>query len=132
MINWYEEAQRLLTQEGEAENLSRAAGIEPIRAIVKYKGREYMASLAYMDPKYTEVVILSKQSNPMKRELSDAIKNLDGTRAILRADDSLDLSGPKHTLRRLESRLTNLTTEQIMYELTHPTTVILVGPRKVY
>jgi glutamine synthetase adenylyltransferase len=63
---------------------------------------------------------LSKNSKPVEEELYNAIKRNDPGRLELLADDSVDLEGSYHVLRKLENRLVSMTPEQTNYALSHP------------
>ena len=124
--NWKQVAKQLLM----SEKLT-AAYLQPppIRVLVEWRQGVYIGHIQIIVPDYSkEIVALGKTSNPVLGGLVTAIKELDKERINLRADDSLDLSGRNHVLRRLEDRLTIMTPPQTQYMLRHPPKIYEMPP----
>lgn len=93
----------------------------PIDVMVEWRNGMYIGHIQIIVPDYSpEIVSLSKCSNLLHDDLVDAIKKLDRNRLNLVADECLDLTGRNHLLRRLENRLTVLTSEQTRYMSAYP------------
>lgn len=115
---WERVAKELLHQEKSRKSLNYP---EPVGALIEWRGNTYIGHVQEIVPDYSkEIVALSKTSFPLPGELVDAIRKLDANRLELHADDSLDLGGRQHVLRRLEGRLTYMTPQQTRYMLEHP------------
>ncbi|MBI4170223.1 MAG: hypothetical protein HY514_00875 [Candidatus Aenigmarchaeota archaeon] len=81
--------------------------------LVEWQRDTYLACIKEIAPAYSrEVVLLRKGPDPMPDELIDAIIEKDPERLQLYADDSLNLNGAQHVLRRLGNVLACLTREQ--------------------
>ena len=72
-------------------------------------------------PKFAkEIVLLSKSSDPIDSDLANATRKLDRERIELRADNSLDLDGRQHVVRKLGNKITFMSSEQTKYIVDHP------------
>ncbi len=119
---WEAIAKRLLNLEKER---SRYFYPKAIKVLVKWRNGVYFGHLQEIAPEYSrEIVHLSKTSNPLQEGLAEAIKKLDSERSEFYADESLDLEGRQHILRRLENRLLKMTPEQTKYMHEHPCDII--------
>ncbi len=97
----------------------------PTGVMVSWKNGIYIGQIQIIVPDYSpEIVALSKSSKPLMDLIVGAIMKLDKDRTNLVADDSLDLTGRQHVLRRLENRLTMMTPEQTEYIMRNPPQVI--------
>lgn len=120
-INWEEVAKSLLQQE---ELLKSVNYPKPISILVEWKDNVYIGSIQEIVPESSkEIVVLSKSSSPLPNDLVNAIRKLDKERLELYADDSLDLDGRQHILRRLEDRLVHMMQEQTIYMMKHMPTI---------
>jgi hypothetical protein len=91
----------------------RAKSLEPVT--IYWRGSVYVGHVQEIAPEYSEeIVFLSKSFKPVAQKFVDAIKK-DPDRIDLHADDSLELIGRYHVVRRLGNRLTSLTLEQAKY-----------------
>lgn len=116
-INWEEIAKNLLEQEKLAKQYNYP---KPISAIIIWKGKSYIGSIQEIAPVLSkEIVLLSKSSSSLDKELIKAIKKLDKERLELLADDTIDLEGRQHVLRRLDNKLVYMTPEQTKYMMEH-------------
>ncbi|RLI88239.1 MAG: hypothetical protein DRO98_03390 [Archaeoglobales archaeon] len=85
-------------------------------AMINWKGEVYVGHIKEIAPEHSEeIIFLSKTFNPLSDELADTIRDLHPDIIDLHADDSLNLIGRYHVVRRLGSRLTHLTLEQEEY-----------------
>ena len=92
--------------------------------IVRWRNELYVEGIQEIAQAYSpEIVLLSKTGYQLP-ELGEAIKRLDPERLELLADDSLDIRGRYHILRRLESRLTLMTPEQTKYVAEDPLEIV--------
>lgn len=117
-MTWEGVAREVLQQEKSRKPLNYP---EPAGALIEWQDNTYIGHIQEIVPDYSkEIVALSKTSFPLPNELVEAIRKLDAKRLELHADDSLDLSGRQHVLRRVEGRLTHMTPKQTEYMLEHP------------
>ena len=105
--------------------ISRAKAIPNVPdcalVLLNWRQHEYFGSLQEIAPNYSrEIILLNKTSEPVMPELTHAIKGIEPSILIIKADNELDLEGRTHVLRRLESRLTKMTAEQTEYIMNHP------------
>lgn len=120
-INLEDVAKSILRQE---ELLKPANYPKSTGAIIEWKDDMYIGSIQEIVPDFSkEIVVLSKSSSPLPNDLISAIKKLDRKRLELCADDSLDLDGRQHILRRVENRLVHMTQEQTIYVMKHLPTI---------
>jgi DNA polymerase elongation subunit (family B) len=97
-----------------SENNWRIKSLEP--ATIQWRGNIYVGHVQEIAPEYSEeIVFLSKSFKPVAQKFVDTIKELDPDRVYLHADDSLELTGRYHLVRKLGNRLTSLTLEQARY-----------------
>ncbi len=124
-INWEDIAKNLLEQ----ERLTRQYNYpEPVSIIIIWKGNNYIGSIQKIVPGFSkEIVLLSKSSSHLNQELVSAIKKLDKERLELYADDTIDLEGRQHVLRRLDNKLVYMTTEQTKYMVEHLPDIIEIS-----
>lgn len=109
-INWEEMAKYILEKEKILEYRNCPA---PIRVLIRWKNDIYIGSIQYIEPEYSkQIVLLSKSTYKLPGELVNTIRKLDNERLELDAEESLDLSGRQHIVRRLENRLMYMTSEQ--------------------
>ena len=81
----------------------------------------YVGGIQEIAPEYSpEIVLLSKSDRQLPGLLIESIKRLGTERLELLADDSLDLNGRFHVLRRLENKLVLMTPEQTEYIAKNP------------
>lgn len=116
--NWDDIAKYILEQEKSLKyyNYPESTGI-----IVRWKSHVYIGSVQEIVPEFSkEIVLLSKSGYILPDDLINVIKKLDKERLELDADNSLDLIGRQHILRRLGNRLTYMTSEQTKYMIEHP------------
>lgn len=93
---------------------------EPVDALVEWMAGIYIGWVQEIAPEYSkEIVLLSKNSNPLNSDFLSAIRKLDPNRIYLIADDSINLDGTQHLLRRLQNKLTYMTPEQTKYMSEH-------------
>lgn len=120
--SWEEMARSILEQ----EKLLRSRNYpEPIGVIVKWDNISYIGSIQEIIPGFSkEIILLSKSRYILPDKLMSAIRELDKERLELIADNSLDLTGRQHILRRLDNRLMNMTEEQTKYMIEHPPDVL--------
>ena len=117
-INLVDIARKLLERE---KSMDEHCIPKPIRAIITWRNDTYIGHIQEIYPEYSaEIVALNKSSDPLPEGLVAAIKELDTGRLNLHSDNSLDLSGRQHLLRRLEDRLTIMTPNQIRYVTENP------------
>lgn len=113
MDKWEEVARNLLESERQARRYNVP---EPLGVVLTWGNGQYIGSLQEIALNYSkEIVLLSKSSKPMQTPLVEAIRKLDQSRLEVTADQTLDLVGRQHVLRRLENNLTNMTPEQTEY-----------------
>lgn len=116
-IDWEVIAENLLEQE---KMLSVYNFPKPISVLVTWKNGVYIGSIQIVAPRFSEeIVVLSKSTDKLPEDLVNAIRKLDDKRVELVADDSLDLCGRQHILRRLEDKLVQMTFEQTRYMTEH-------------
>ncbi len=117
MADWERIARNLLACE--KRNIRNAQ--PEIRGItIHWQLDTYLAGVQEIVPEYsTEIVYLQKSGDALPDELIDEINKLHPERLELYADDSLDLKGAEHVLRRVGSVLTFLTPEQSKYFTTY-------------
>lgn len=116
--NWKDMAKSLLQYE---KSIKTMIYPEPIRAIITWKNDIYIGHIQEIVPEFSkEVVVLSKSSNPLQKELIEEIRKLDKERIELYVDDNLDLEGRQHIIRRLDNRLTYMTRQQTEYMIENP------------
>lgn len=128
-INWDEIAKNILRQE---ESIKPYISLEQINVLVTWRKNVYIGSIQLINEKFSsEIILLSKSSSPLYKELVDAIRKLDKGRIELCADDLLDLDGRQHILRRLENRLTFMTKEQTKYMVENPIMVSEIEINKI-
>lgn len=116
ILNKYEQAAKKLL---ELEKTKRVAfKPEPAGVLVVWHGHTYIGSILVISPEFSdEIVALNKSTTAIPTEFEIAIRKLDPGRICLAADDSLDLTGRLHLLRRVENRLTIMTPDQTVYML---------------
>lgn len=120
--NWKQVAQRFLEQERE---IAKHCVLSPTGVVVSWRNEQYIGQIQEIAPEYSkEIVDLSKSSRPVESSLVEAIKELDSGRLLLTADNSLDLTDRQHILRRLNNRLTYLTSDQTQYMAGSPIRVV--------
>lgn len=108
--NWEEVAKNMLEQE---KMLNIYNYPTPISVLITWKGGIYIGSIQEVSPEFSdEIVVLSKSSAKLPDDLVKAIRRLDSERLELVAEDSLDLRGRQHILRRLGDELVYMTSEQ--------------------
>ena len=111
--DWKKAAARLLQDE---EVMKKYLRPTPESIMIEWRNGVYIAQLQVIIPEFSpEIVVLSKPSHTMKRELVDAIYEMQPDRTTIQAEDVLDLEGSTHVVRRLENRLTVMTEEQTQY-----------------
>lgn len=111
--NWEEIAKSILEKE---ETLKTWNYPLPISVLITWKSGVYIGSIQEASPEFPdEIVLLSKSSYKLPDDLVNAIRKLDDKRLEFGADESLDLSGRQHILRRVENRLVYMTSEQTKY-----------------
>ncbi len=116
--NWEPVAREFLEQERLKKPLMHP---EPISVLIKWRDYTYVGGIQVIAPEFSkEIVVLSMSTYPLPIYFADAIRKLDHGRLELTADDKLDLIGRQHVLRRVENRLTHMTTDQTAYMLLHP------------
>lgn len=116
-INWEEMAKHILKKE---EIMKICNYPVPTPALLMYKNDVYICSIQEVEPEFSnEIVLLSKSSDRLPDGLVVAIRRLDDKRLELEAEDSLDLEGRQHVLRRLENRLLYMTYEQTEHMAEH-------------
>lgn len=121
-INWDDIAKSLLEQERLARRYNYP---EPIGVIIIWKGNNYIGSVQEIVPGFSkEIVLLSKSSSSLDKELVSTIKKLDKERLELYADHTIDLEGRQHVLRRLDNKLVYMTIEQTKYMVEHLPNII--------
>lgn len=120
--DWYQVARNYLTQ----EKRSSSRNIPPtIVALIEWKGQTYVGGIQEVAPEYSkEIVLLSKSSHPIPKELKNAIAELDKDRLSLSAGTMLDLEGRLHVLRRVGDRLQQMTAGQMHYMERQPKTIV--------
>lgn len=92
----------------------------PIHVLITWKDCVYIGSIQDVVPEFSdEIVLLSKSSYKLPDNLVNAIRKLDDKRLELGADESLDLNGRQHVLRRVENRLVFMTSEQTEHIVEH-------------
>lgn len=124
-INWEDIAKNLLEQERLARQYNYP---EPIGVIIVWKSDSYIGSIQEIVPGFSkEIILLSKSSSPLNQELISAIKKLDKERLELYVDDTIDLEGRQHVLRRLDNKLVYMTTEQTRYMVDHLPSVVEIS-----
>jgi hypothetical protein len=116
--DWNKLANYILDEEAKVWGLTEP----PITGILlRWRVNGYTGGIQVIYPQFSrEIAFLSKTSKPVEEELYNAIKRNDPGRVELIADDSIDLEGNYHTLRKLENRLVSMTPEQTGYALSHP------------
>lgn len=115
--NWEEIAKNMLEQE---KMLNIYNYPTPISVLITWKGCVYIGSIQEVSPEFSEeIVVLSKSSAKLPDDLVNAIRRLDSERLELVAEDSLDLRGRQHILRRLEDELVYMTSEQTKHMTEH-------------
>ena len=108
--DWEEVAKDILEQEKILKTCNYPA---PISVLIIWNEGVYIGSIQDAAPGFSdEIVLLSKSSAKLPNDLVNAIRKLDEKRLELVAEDSLDLCGRQHVLRRLENRLVYMTSEQ--------------------
>ncbi len=111
--NWYQIARNYLAEE--KQSLSKNVPLA-IAVFVDWKGQTYIGGIQEIAHGYDkEIVLLSKSSQPIQKELIKAIINLDKCRLTLLAEPILDLEGRLHILRRVENKLQQMTPNQMNY-----------------
>jgi hypothetical protein len=81
--------------------------------IIRWKGNVYLGHMQEIAPEYSkEIVFLSKSFKPVAQKFVNSLRN---DYRDLHADDSLELAGRYHVVRKLGDRLTSLTPEQKRY-----------------
>jgi hypothetical protein len=116
-INWEEMAKNILEKEKILKTCNYPV---PISVLITHKGCVYIGSIQNVAPELSdEIVLLSKSSYKLPDELVNAIRKLDEKRLELDAEDSLDLNGRQHILRRVENRLIYMTSEQTKHIAEH-------------
>lgn len=111
--NWEEIAKDILEQEKMLKTCNHPV---PISVLIAWKRDYYIGSIQLVAPEFSnEIILLSKSTYELPGELVSAIRKLDEKRLGLVADDSLDLYGRQHILRRLGNRLVLMTNEQTKY-----------------
>jgi hypothetical protein len=111
--NWEKIAKNILEQEKIMKSFNYP---EPISVLVTWDGDVYIGSIQEAAPRFSdEIVILSKSSYELDNDLVNMIRKLDKERLELIADNSLDLHGRQHVLRRLGGRLLRMNDEQTKY-----------------
>ncbi len=111
-------AKEILRQEKSAYHLFSQ---KPIGVLVRWKKNIYLGSIQEIAPKFSkEIVLLSKSSHPIDNNLVNSIRKFDKERIELIADESLDLEGRQHAVRKLNNRITFMTPEQTRYIADHP------------
>lgn len=116
-INWEEIAKGILEKE---EMLKTCNYPTPISILIAWNGGIYIGSIQNVAPELSdEIVILSKSSYKLPNDLVKEIRKLDDKRLELCADESLDLNGRLHILRRVENRLIHMAPEQIKHMIEH-------------
>lgn len=115
--NWRKIAENLLKEEEKAAKLNFPI---PEGIILKWRDRYYFGSLQKIAENFSpEIVLLSKTSKPIEKELVEAILEIQPERPKIIAEDYLDLEGRTHILRRIGQRLTKCTPEQTKYMMEH-------------
>ncbi len=110
---WRDIARNLLSS---VRSIKKKLHPEPIGAIITWKKDMYIGHIQeVISDSSKEIVILSKSSYPLQKELVEEIRKLDKERIELHADDILDLDGRLHVVRRLDNRLTFMTHDQTLY-----------------
>jgi len=116
-INWEEIAKYILEKE---EILKACNYPAPISVIITSKNNTYIGSIQNVVPEFSdEIVLLSKSSYKLPDDLVNAIRKLDSKRLELGVDESLDLNGRQHILRRVENILMYMTPEQTEHMVKH-------------
>jgi hypothetical protein len=112
-VNWED----LVTHILESEKALVARNYPPpAPALLTWKHDVYLGSIQEVAPSISgEIVLLSKSTYKLHCDLVTVIRKLDKKRLELVADESLDLSGRQHVLRRLENTLVYMTSEQTEY-----------------
>ena len=115
---WEETAKRIL----EFEKVTRHyCNPEPQKVMVEYRKGNYIGYIQEIAQEYSkEIVLLSKSTKPLQKELVNAIKKLDSGWLDMCTDKLLELEGRLHVVRKLGNRLTIMTSEQIKYMAKHP------------
>lgn len=89
---------------------------ESVGVVIKWKDDIYIGSIQEIVPEFSkEIILLSKSTNKLPDDLVKAIRKLDEKRLELYADESLDLDGRQHILRRVENRLILMDSQQTEY-----------------
>jgi len=116
-VNWEEIAKNILEKQ---EMLKTCNYPLPTSVLITWRNGVYIGSIQNAAPELSdEIVLLSKSSYSLPDALVNAIRKLDDKRLELGADESLDLNGRQHILRRVENRLTYMAPEQIKYMVEH-------------
>lgn len=116
-MNWDKIAKDILEQEKILKTCNYPA---PTFVLVTWNGGVYIGSIQEVAPEFSdEIVVLSKSSCELHSDLVSTIRKLEENRLELVAEDSLDLVGRQHVLRRLEDKLTYMTSEQTKYMAEH-------------
>ena len=92
--------------------------------LIEWQNATYFGSIQYIFNRFTDVVYLSKTTNPLEDEMVKAILHIAPERPKLKADDTLDLSDRQHILRCVNSRLTIMTPEQTSFVAANPPNIV--------
>jgi hypothetical protein len=121
-VNWEEVAKNILEQEKILKTCNYPA---PISVLLTWREDVYIGSIQDAAPGFSdEIVVLSKSTYRLPGDLVSAIRKLDEKRLELAADESLDLDGRQHILRRVGNVLIYMTSEQLKYMTEHLPNII--------
>lgn len=90
-------------------------------AFFEWRDGTYFGSVQVPYPEYsTEIVSVSKTSDPLAKGLAAAVREAAPSLPTLQTNAEIDFAGRQHILRRLEDRLVKMTPKQTQYVLDHP------------
>jgi hypothetical protein len=111
--DWHEVAKNYLRNEEISLSRQEPRGVA---AFIQWRNNSYVGSVQKIAPEYSdEIVLLSKTSRPIPKQLKEAIAELDQNRLELWAETMIDLEGQYHVLRMVGDRLKQMTADQMQY-----------------
>ncbi len=114
---------------GDAQACLHGSG-DPIGVWVTWRGNEYFGSVQELEPElFPEVYFLSKMTYILSEELVAELRKLDPDRLELTADNSIELTGNYHILRKEDNTLGLLKPEETEYFLVHPIPITELNPK---
>ena len=111
-MEWDKIAEKLLEEEEKRKKYL----YPPATSIsFEWKGDLYPGTLHELEGEECEgIVMLSKPTKPVPKELMDAVSRLQPDRTLFIADEELDLDGAVHMLAREGNRLIRMSPEQTL------------------